>query len=101
MACPSQRGSDPGVILKRHEAEKKRKYLAHCEHQRKHFTPLVFSINGMMGMKCDAARKRVTSLLSTKCMRMYSEPVLAMGLKSLNLIIPDAMLGLGFKALTV
>eukprot|EP00978_Attheya_sp_CCMP212_P018414 scaffold50382_cov35-Attheya_sp.AAC.2 len=56
--CPSQRGSDPGVILKCHEAEKKRKYLAHCECQHKHFTPLVFSVDGMMGMECDAARKK-------------------------------------------
>jgi hypothetical protein len=71
--CPSQRGQDSGAILKRHEAEKKRKYLAHCERQRKHFTPLVFSVDGMMGVECDAARKRLASRLSTKWKRTYSE----------------------------
>eukprot|EP00978_Attheya_sp_CCMP212_P018976 scaffold52563_cov31-Attheya_sp.AAC.1 len=29
MECPSQCGLDPGVVLKRHEPEKKQKYLAH------------------------------------------------------------------------
>eukprot|EP00978_Attheya_sp_CCMP212_P019663 scaffold55321_cov75-Attheya_sp.AAC.4 len=75
MECPLQCGSDPGVILKCHEVEKKRKYLEHCEHQHKHFTPLVFYVNGMMGMECDAARKRLASCLSTKCMRMYDSKV--------------------------
>jgi hypothetical protein len=71
--CPLQRGSDPGVILKHHEAEKKRKYLVHCERQHKHFTPLVFSVDGMMGVECDAARKRLASRLATKWKRTYSE----------------------------
>eukprot|EP00978_Attheya_sp_CCMP212_P014443 scaffold36813_cov66-Attheya_sp.AAC.2 len=75
MECPLQRGSDPGVILKCHEVEKKQKYLAHCdEHQRKHFTPLVFLVDGMMGVECgDIARKLLTSRLSTMWKRTYSE----------------------------
>eukprot|EP00978_Attheya_sp_CCMP212_P012129 scaffold30133_cov43-Attheya_sp.AAC.2 len=73
IECPSQCGSDPGVILKCHEVEKKRKYLAHCEHQHKHFTPLVFLVDGMMGVECDAASKRLASRLATKWKRMYSK----------------------------
>eukprot|EP00978_Attheya_sp_CCMP212_P026406 scaffold86758_cov64-Attheya_sp.AAC.2 len=38
------------VILKCHEVEKKQKYLSHCEHQHKHFTPLVFLVDRMMGV---------------------------------------------------
>eukprot|EP00978_Attheya_sp_CCMP212_P000452 scaffold896_cov58-Attheya_sp.AAC.4 len=72
MECPSQCGSDPGVILKRHEAEKKRKYVVHCERHRKHFTPLAILVNGMMGVECDVVRKRLTSRLSTKSMPTYN-----------------------------
>jgi hypothetical protein len=71
--CPSQRGSDPGVSLKCHEVEKKWKYLVHCECQRKHFTPLVFSVDVMMGMECDATRKRLVSCLATLWKWTYSE----------------------------
>ena len=71
--CPLQRGSDPGVILKHHEVEKKQKYLVHCERQHKHFTPLVFSVDGMMGVECDAARKRLASRLATKWKQTYSK----------------------------
>eukprot|EP00978_Attheya_sp_CCMP212_P025053 scaffold79797_cov36-Attheya_sp.AAC.1 len=118
--CPSQRGSDPGVILKCHEAEKKRKYLAHCEHRHKHFTHLVFFVDGMMGVECNAAKKRLTSRLpvATKWKWMYSKVcgfvcsrlaialvcklVLALRPKFLNPTIPDPdAMGCGFRALTV
>jgi hypothetical protein len=71
--CPSQRGMESKVILSRHEEEKKKKYLEHCVRQRKHFTPLVFSVDGLMGVECDAARKRLASLLATKWKRTYSQ----------------------------
>jgi hypothetical protein len=39
----------------------------------KHFTPLVLSVDGMMGVECDAGRRRLASHLATKWKRTYSE----------------------------
>jgi hypothetical protein len=71
--APSNRGQDPGKILRRHEKEKQGKYLDHCLARRRHFTPLVFSVDGMRGAEAQAASKRLASLLSTKWKRTYSE----------------------------
>ena len=70
---PSQRGTDFDKILARHEKEKKSKYSHPCERQRKHFTPLVFSADGIPGVECEAASKRLASRLSAKWQRTYSE----------------------------
>eukprot|EP00978_Attheya_sp_CCMP212_P030327 scaffold111088_cov51-Attheya_sp.AAC.1 len=48
-------GGGYGVSLC-HEVEKKQKYLPYCEHQHKHFTPLVFSNDGCV--ECDAQPER-------------------------------------------
>jgi hypothetical protein len=40
---------DPSKVLKAHENEKKRKYLASCLEQRRHFTPFVVSNDGLIG----------------------------------------------------
>ena len=69
----SQRGTEASKVLARHEVEKKRKYSAHCERQRKHFTPLVFSVDGMTGVECEAASKRLASRLAAKWKRSYGE----------------------------
>ena len=69
----SQRASTSKTVLARHEREKKAKYLELCERQRKHFTPLVFSVDGLMATECDAAIKRVASLISKKWRRTYSQ----------------------------
>jgi hypothetical protein len=50
------------------EVKKKQKYLAQCES-----APLVFLVDGMMGVECDAARKRLASRLATKWNRIYSK----------------------------
>jgi hypothetical protein len=71
--APSNRGSAPKAILARHEEEKKKKYLPACERQRKHFTPLVFSVDGLMGAEADAARKRLASRLASRWKRAYSQ----------------------------
>jgi hypothetical protein len=70
---PSARGLDPAKILKRHEKEKRDKYLEPCLARRRHFTPLVFSVDGMRGVEAQAASKRLASRLSTKWKRTYSE----------------------------
>ena len=73
LEAPSQRNSDPKKVLARHEREKKTKYGVHCERQRKHFTPLVFSVDGLMGSECRAATKHLAALLASKWMRTYSK----------------------------
>jgi hypothetical protein len=70
---PSARGLDPAKILKRHEKAKRDKYLDLCLARRRHFTPLVFSVDGMRGTEAQAASKRLASHLSTKWKRTYSE----------------------------
>jgi hypothetical protein len=69
----SNRGMDPAKILRRHEKEKRDKYLDLCLARRRHFTPLVFSVDGMRGGEAQAASKRLASRLSTKWNRTYSE----------------------------
>jgi hypothetical protein len=69
------RSQDPLKVLKRHEREKKTKYLAACVDRRRHFTPLVFSVDGLQGPEASAASKCLASKLSKKWGRSYSEVV--------------------------
>jgi hypothetical protein len=71
--APSNKGVDPTKILKRHEKEKRDKYLDLCLARRRHFTPLVFSVDGLRGGEAQAASKRLASRLATKWGRTYSE----------------------------
>jgi len=71
--APSNRNQDVQKILLRHENEKKKRYLQPCLDARRHFTPLVFSVDGMMGTEAAAASKRLSSTLSKKWKREYSE----------------------------
>jgi hypothetical protein len=71
--APSYRNQDPGKILASHEKEKKAKYLAPCLARRRHFTPLVFSVDGLRGAEATAASKKLAALLAAKWDRAYSE----------------------------
>ena len=71
--APTYRGQDPSKVLEKHEREKKEKYLQSCLASRKQFTPLVFSVDGLMGVEARAASKRVASRLAAKWRRAYSE----------------------------
>jgi hypothetical protein len=70
---PSNRNTDPAKVLLRHEKEKKDKYGALCIARRRTFTPLVFSIDGLLGKEAKAASKRLASILAGKWKRSYSE----------------------------
>jgi hypothetical protein len=70
---PSNRAMDPAKIVQRHEREKRAKYLDLCLACRRHFTPLVFSVDGLRGGEAQAASKRLASRLATKWGRTYSE----------------------------
>jgi hypothetical protein len=70
---PSNRNTDPTKVLLRHEKEKKDKYGALCIARRQTFTPLVFSVDGLLGKEATAASKRLASCLAAKWKRSYSE----------------------------
>jgi hypothetical protein len=70
---PSNRNTDPAKVLLRHEKEKKDKYGALCIARRRTFTPLVFSVDGLLGKEATAASKRLASSLAAKWKRSYSE----------------------------
>jgi hypothetical protein len=66
-------GQATDKILLKHEKEKKTRYLQACLDQRRHFTPLVFSVDGVLGSEAKAASKRLAARLSAKWKRPYSE----------------------------
>ena len=65
--------TDPSKILSRMEKEKKDKYSDVCSENHLHFTPLVYSVDGLEGTKAKAARKRLASRLAAKWNRQYSQ----------------------------
>ena len=69
----SYRSTDTKKVLRRHEEEKKKLYNDACLARRRSFTPLVFSVDGLRGQECEAASKRLASLLAAKWSRTYSE----------------------------
>ena len=73
IAPPTYRGRSHQKILDSHEKEKKDKYLESWEHQRKSFTPLVFTIDGVRGTEAIAASKRLARILSGKWNKTYSK----------------------------
>ena len=71
--APSQRNVDPAKILKKHERAKKAKYNDLCLARRRTFTPLVFSVDGLLGVEASAAMKRLATLLTGKWHQPYSQ----------------------------
>ena len=70
---PSYLSSTAQKILDRHENDKKKTYEQRCRDERRDFTPLVFSVDGMRSTECKAACKRLASHLSSKWRREYSQ----------------------------
>ena len=58
-----------------HEAEKgkKKMYLGACLQQRRHFSPFVSSVDGLLGVEATATLKRIASRLATKWRQPYSK----------------------------
>jgi hypothetical protein len=71
--CPSYRNMDPAQVLVNREKNKKTKHLAACLAQRRTFTPLVFSVDGLRAKETNAACKHVAAKLATKWKRSYSD----------------------------
>ena len=71
----SARGRDFLKVLAAQEKEKKDKYLDSCLQQRKDFTPLVYSVDGIAGREARNAEKRIAALLAAKWRKQYSTMV--------------------------
>ena len=69
----SYRSTAPSKVLKRQEGEKKDKYGEACLAAHQHFTPLVYSVDGMEGGEAIAARKQLASRLAVKWNRNYAQ----------------------------
>ena len=57
---------DPERCLQEAERGKKNKYLEACLQQRRHFSPFVASVDGLLGVEATATLKRIASRLATK-----------------------------------
>ena len=70
---PMHRNKDPVSCL--HDAERggKRMYLEACLQQRRHFSPFVASVDGLLGVEATATLKRLASHLATKWKQSYSK----------------------------
>jgi hypothetical protein len=69
----SYRRKDPRKVLQRQEQEKKLKYGEACREAHRHFTPLVYSVDGLEGDEVTAACKRLASRLAAKWNRKYAQ----------------------------
>jgi hypothetical protein len=64
---------DPDKVLEAHEKEKRKKYLKPCLDQRRHFSPFVVSTDGLLGKEAKTLLKKLSSVLSVKWGKPYSE----------------------------
>ena len=48
-------------------------YLEACLQQRRHFSPFVASVYGLMGVEATANLKKLASRMATKCKQSYSK----------------------------
>ena len=58
------------------EAEKKRKYSTACSDRRASFTPLCFSVDGLLGCEADVFLKQLANRLFDTWDRSRDEPIL-------------------------
>ena len=58
--------------LQEAEQKKKKMYLEACLQQRRHFSPLVASVDGLLGLEATSTLKRIASCLVTKWRKTYS-----------------------------
>ena len=73
--APSYCDCSPQAVLGSAEAEKKRKHLEPCLACHADFTPLCFSIDGMLGSEANCFLRRLADRLCAKWERSYSSVV--------------------------
>jgi hypothetical protein len=63
----------PFKVLESQEKEKKRKYLGACLENRRHFTPFVLSVDGLLGREAKTSAKRLAVKLAGKWQKPCSQ----------------------------
>ena len=67
----SHSGKTPEKYLQEVDRGKKRVYPEACLQKRRHFSPLVASVDGFLGVEAMATLKRISSCLATKWRQPY------------------------------
>ena len=62
----------PEKCLEKAEKSKKKMYLEACLQQRRHFSLLVASVDGLLGVEATATLKMIASRLASKWKQSYS-----------------------------
>ena len=91
--CKSQVNNDTMKTLEKHEREKKRHYnhrVMNIEHGT--FTPLVFSVTGVMGKECSMFHKHMAEKISQKTEEKYSDIMNVLKCKLSFLILRASLL---------
>lgn len=73
--APSYGSSSPGAVVRRAEMEKKNKYFPACDRRHASFTPLVTSVDGLMGVEFQALIRVLAERLREKWHRPYSHVI--------------------------
>ena len=71
----SQRNKPVAKVLAAHEKEKKDKYLRKCHEERKDFTPMCYTVDGIAGREARSAEKHLATYLADKWRKGYPEMV--------------------------
>ena len=67
----SYQSKNPEKCLETAEKAKKKKYLDACLKQRRHFTPFVVSVKGLLGVDSEATLKRIAICFAMKWKEPY------------------------------
>ena len=68
---PSYRGSTPEQVIAAQERSKKALYIERCHENRRHFTPYVCYVSGILGKETKEYNKRLAALLAKKWQSPY------------------------------
>ena len=71
--APSYQSTTPEKVLENAARRKKKKHLQPCLDAQRHFTPLVFSVDGLHSEETEAACRRLADLLAAKWKQPYSK----------------------------
>ena len=89
----SQNHLSTSRVLEKHEREKKRQYnnrIMNVEHGT--FTPLVFSVTGVMGKECSTFHKHIAEKIAAKTEQRYNDVISVIRCKLSFLILRSALL---------
>jgi hypothetical protein len=69
----SNRSKDSDKVLAAHEREKKKKHLGACLEQRRHFSPFVASVDGLLGEEAKILLRKLFAMLAETWKKPHSE----------------------------